>query len=164
MKLSQLKSASISFFVLLTFTTASIASDYHHCDDPYHEHHSNYHDWDEDYYDEYDVIDIYDDEYYYDPYDEHIHEYYVEEHYVESHDDADVLGALILGGLIGHVLTKEAKPSTKTQTAPRQAKLNRKKVDPNQYYQSGNDGNCYLMKKNGQTVSIISMVPKHSCQ
>lgn len=95
-----------------------------------------------------------------------------------------VIGALIVGGVIGHLLTEAAQneetgstgqqPKGNTENAqdelvngyplkPQQkikAELNE---EQSQFYQLGEDGNCYLMKKVEQSVEVISAVPKYSC-
>jgi hypothetical protein len=105
-----------------------------------------------------------------------------------SHGNAgSVLGALIVGGVIGHILTEEANNDDK-HSENNQRQVNKrmssedelvngypieskstskleKNDEQNRFYQLGKDGKCYLMEKarNG-TVDIVSMVPEFSCR
>lgn len=93
----------------------------------------------------------------------------------------DVLAALIVGGVIGHLLTEEAhKDNVSSQTVkqsrddellngyPLSSKATiqiEKNSEQNRFYQSGKDKNCYLMERNDEgAVVIVAMVPKFSCQ
>lgn len=72
---------------------------------------------------------------------------------------SQVLGALAVGGLIGHLLTKSAE-NKKREVA------NRTRVydEQNRFYQLGEDGNCYLMGRDGDQVNIITKVSKSFCR
>jgi len=96
----------------------------------------------------------------------------------------NVLGALIIGGIVGHALTaasQEAEEERKLEE--RNSSLHQmengytieenktsegvkpeKNSEQNRFYQLGQDGKCYLMEKKGDAVEIISAVPKFSCQ
>ena len=121
------------------------------------------------------------------------HGYYQGGHYGGHHGSVSVglhghgkgaalVGALIVGGIIGHALTEasqreaDAQRSSQTNTATTQI-VNGYSLDPAQgsesqveirevsrgWYQLGQDGYCYLItEKDGQT-EIISAVPAKKC-
>lgn len=88
------------------------------------------------------------------------------------------LGALIVGGVIGHVLTEAAHDQAERLESSKggagatpevindEASSLKPEVNPEQsrYYQSGQDGHCYLMEKKDGEVVIVSMVPRFSCE
>ncbi len=95
----------------------------------------------------------------------------------------DVVGALIVGGIIGHILTEAAhddephsnhvhttqKVTTMTVTTSEDELVNGyeipKNQETNQWYEAGENGECYLMKKsqNVGKVKVISTVPHYMC-
>lgn len=103
-----------------------------------------------------------------------------------SHGSAgNVLGALIIGGLIGHALTEASheKEEEKRLGRIRESSADslengysikqsetshevkpEKNSEQNRFYQLGQDGKCYLMEKKGESVEIVSAVPPFSCQ
>ena len=103
---------------------------------------------------------------------------------VHSHsrgDGAKVLGALIVGGLIGHALSEANKEEERVQrrvvTSDKQTDemvngypIDSLQVQPekneeqNRYYQIGQDGNCYLMESKKRKEQIVAAVPKFSCE
>ena len=94
----------------------------------------------------------------------------------------EVLGALIVGGLIGHALSEANEQSEREKAQSRNAgdddelvngypisgKSNgvqpEKNSEQKRFYQLGQDGNCYLMEQKQNTVEIVAAVPKFSCQ
>jgi hypothetical protein len=105
-----------------------------------------------------------------------------------SHGNAGgVIGALIVGGVIGHLLTEEANHENATSKSNKSV-INKQltaedelvngytleqKISPklekneeqNRFYKLGKDGKCYLMENaNNGEVDIVSMVPEYSCQ
>jgi len=97
-----------------------------------------------------------------------------------GHGGGEVLGALIVGGIIGHVLT-EAAQEEKQEKVYRTTSIEaeddsdavvngytieqKKEIRPEQrkWYQLGKDGNCYLMELVDGEAQIVSMVPQYSC-
>ena len=97
---------------------------------------------------------------------------------------ANVVGALVVGGIIGHLLTeashdkhesrRAAVPETSSGTSDDELvngySLEEDTYKPevneeqNRYYQLGQDGNCYLMEDKGDESKIVTMVPKFSCR
>lgn len=97
------------------------------------------------------------------------------------HGGAAVVGALIVGGVIGHILTEEANQKKQDSQiilqnkssqdelvngypiSPKTQQQAEKNSEQNRFYQLGQDGNCYLMEKTDDKVQIVSLVPKYSC-
>ncbi len=97
------------------------------------------------------------------------------------HGGAAVLGALIVGGVIGHILTEEAhqnevdKQMNRQKTSSQDELVNGYSISPksqqkpeknkeqDRFYQLGQDGNCYLMENKAESTQIVSLVPKYSC-
>jgi len=93
-----------------------------------------------------------------------------------------VVGALIIGGVIGHLLTEEANnrdpnPVISQKVSSQDELVNgypiseqqsiqaEKNDEQNKYYKLGKDGNCYLMEQiEGGESSVISQVAIFSCQ
>lgn len=84
---------------------------------------------------------------------------------------SSAVGALIVGGLIGHLISEaahqnEAQGTTRVNQSPQSVSPVKAETnsEQNRFYQLGQDGNCYLMEKSGDSVKVISAVPKYSCQ
>lgn len=88
----------------------------------------------------------------------------------------NLLGALVVGGVIGHLLTEASKKensevvhSTSSINNDNDELLNGYPLDDEladeqkQWYQLGKDGNCYLMTSINGNADIVSLVPKNMC-
>ncbi len=96
----------------------------------------------------------------------------------------ELLGALIIGGIVGHLLTEASEQesardvgvSRRNQVSTADdALLNgypitqkpgvsvERSSEQARFYQIGKDGNCYLMEEKQSGVEVISMVPDFSC-
>ncbi len=100
---------------------------------------------------------------------------------VHGHGGGEVLGALIVGGIIGHALSEASENKShdhnsvnddelvngytvdKADNQNSNQVLPEKNAEQNRFYQLGQDGNCYLMEKEGDEVNIVSAVPQFSC-
>ena len=96
----------------------------------------------------------------------------------------EVLGALIIGGIIGHALSEANEQDEREKVRGRNSADNdelvngyplkntrksggvqpEKNSEQNRSYQLGQDGNCYLMEQKDKDVEIVAAVPKFSCQ
>lgn len=89
---------------------------------------------------------------------------------------ATVLGALIVGGIIGHMLTEAAHEGERHQVAPPLSEDDELvngypieettkaiPLEQQRYYQIGEDGLCYLMEDLDGDSKVVAMVPKYSC-
>ena len=87
---------------------------------------------------------------------------------------ANVLGALVVGGVIGHILTEASRQESQTvHSAPStddDELLNGYSIDDNEltgeqkrWYQISKDGNCYLMDSVSGSLNIVSLVPDNMC-
>lgn len=81
-----------------------------------------------------------------------------------------VLGALIVGGVIGHLLTRPAEDEQQHTQGANAAQPKTKSVkahadteETQRFYQRGEDGVCYFMQRQGDEIVIISEVPDYSC-
>ena len=93
------------------------------------------------------------------------------------HGGGEVLGALIVGGIIGHMLTEASQEEERRHTTVIESEIDDSDEVVNGYsigaddvpeesrkwYQRGKDGNCYLMETVDGEAEIVSMVPKYSC-
>lgn len=88
---------------------------------------------------------------------------------------AGVVGALIVGGLIGHAISEANKEdeSIRVRSKAEDELENGYPINPskintdaekNRFYQQGKDGNCYLMENKAESVEVIAAVPKYICQ
>jgi len=100
-----------------------------------------------------------------------------------NHHGGNVVGALVVGGIIGHLLTEDANSRSNETTRIQSVDDNEplvngypisgkviasgakaeKNSEQNRFYQFGEDGNCYLVEKDNGKINIISLVPKYSC-
>jgi hypothetical protein len=100
------------------------------------------------------------------------------------HRGGKLLGALIVGGLIGHAITEASHDHDEHHSAHNSKQLQgsnetdelvngykvksevkaEKQAEQNRYYELGDDGNCYLMQKKNSSSDIIAAVPSYSCQ
>ncbi|MET1254559.1 hypothetical protein [Aliikangiella maris] len=104
---------------------------------------------------------------------------------------SDVLGALIVGGVIGHVLTEAShqreQHSSSHNSPPHNSSSHYTRIESmpddddrydddnshsptdelsdeyRRWYQSGKDGKCYLMEKINGKSEIVSLVPLNMC-
>ena len=107
-----------------------------------------------------------------------------------GHGGGKVLGALVVGGIIGHILTEAAHEDEVTHS-PRTidddhyyedddvdevvngysvepggqgaSRMPEQNNDVEKWYQRGQDGKCYLMKAEGDKDQIVSAVPDYAC-
>ncbi|TQV87716.1 hypothetical protein [Aliikangiella coralliicola] len=97
---------------------------------------------------------------------------------------SDVVGALVVGGIIGHLLTEAShddEPVQRVVTTTSHSTSDEELVngysvgdedgylpevnsEQDRYYQVGQDGNCYLMEDKDGKDKIVTMVPKFSCR
>ena len=94
-----------------------------------------------------------------------------------GHGGGELLGALIVGGIIGHALTEAAEEertyrrtvietnddSDEVANGYPVSKSKPLAVEQSKSYQLGQDGNCYLMESVDGEAQIVSMVPGYSC-
>lgn len=96
------------------------------------------------------------------------------------HGGGRVLGALIVGGIIGHMLTEAAHHEEESQQRqvvpplssdedelvngyPLEQKATPVSAEQQRFYQLGDDDRCYLMEEADGEPKIIAMVPRYSC-
>lgn len=74
-----------------------------------------------------------------------------------------VLGALVVGGVIGHLLTKSANAN---KTKKSSTNKHNKTIDEQRlFYQLGEDGHCYLMEiDENEQVNVVAQAPDYSCR
>ncbi|MDH5433601.1 MAG: hypothetical protein OEY19_06615 [Gammaproteobacteria bacterium] len=82
----------------------------------------------------------------------------------------NVVGALIVGGLIGHALTEAAHENEEKEKQQAQQKSGsqnntsaNRTPEQSRFYQMGEDGNCYLVESVDGGLKVISQVPKYTC-
>lgn len=91
------------------------------------------------------------------------------------HSSGNVLGALIVGGIIGHLITEAAEGSEREDVIIQDDSLDDELVNgysideseayeqQSKWYQLGQDGHCYLMEMVDGVQEVISVVPDYSC-
>lgn len=89
-----------------------------------------------------------------------------------------VLGALVVGGVIGHMISEASDDDEpqrrvvveKEYSDDTESVVNGYEIDSHQtapldsrWYQRGKDGKCYLMESVDGTSQVVSLVPDYSC-
>lgn len=95
---------------------------------------------------------------------------------VSGHNSGNVLGALIVGGVIGHLLTESANEAETEEILVETESLDDELVNgysldestvihdqQRKWYQLGKDGRCYLMENVEGVSEVVSVVPDYSC-